>query len=99
MSYTISELNGIKIYNLSVGKTLPQFLEEAYKKNKSLRYDEEYRNRIEVIHDFDFPTSCNQIVISDEQQYLIASGVYSPKIKIYDTKELKYIFFINFFLV
>ena len=52
-------LNGIKIYNLSVGKTLPQFLEEAYKKNKSLRYDAEYRNRIEVIHDFDFPTSCN----------------------------------------
>ena len=23
MSYTISELNGIQIYNLSVGKTLP----------------------------------------------------------------------------
>lgn len=29
MSYTISELNGIKIYNLAAGKTLPQFLEEA----------------------------------------------------------------------
>ena len=49
MSYTISELNGIQIYNLLVGKTLP-----------------------------------------------LASGVYSPKIKIYDTKELKYIFFFNF---
>lgn len=29
MSYQISELNGVKIYNLSAGKTTPQFLEEA----------------------------------------------------------------------
>jgi len=36
MSYTISELNGIKIYNLSAGKTTEQFLEEAEQKNKSL---------------------------------------------------------------
>ena len=29
MSYSVSELNGVKIYNLSAGKTLPQFIEEA----------------------------------------------------------------------
>lgn len=39
MSYTISEVNGVKIYNLSAGKTLPQFLEEAKKKNASLKYN------------------------------------------------------------
>ncbi len=49
MSYQITELNGIKIYNLSSGKTTPQFLEEAVKKKVSLRYNKEYRNRIELI--------------------------------------------------
>jgi ribosome biogenesis protein ENP2 len=49
MSLGITELNGVKIYNLSAGKTLPQFLEEAYKKSRSLRYNEEYRKRVELI--------------------------------------------------
>lgn len=39
MSFSISEVNGVKIYNLSAGKTLPQFLEEARKKNASLKYN------------------------------------------------------------
>lgn len=49
----------MKIYNLSAGKTTPEFLLEAYKKHKSLRYNEEYKRRIEVIQDFDFPSSCS----------------------------------------
>ena len=36
MSYTISELNGVKIYNLAAGKTTDQFKDEAEQKNKSL---------------------------------------------------------------
>ena len=49
MSYTISEINGVKIYNLYSGKTMPEFLQEAKKKNSSLKYNEEYRKRIEII--------------------------------------------------
>lgn len=59
MSYSVTEINGVKIYNLSAGKTLPQFLQDSYETHKSLRYDQEFRRRIELIQDFDFPVSCN----------------------------------------
>ncbi|KAL4470292.1 hypothetical protein ABPG74_011903 [Tetrahymena malaccensis] len=88
MSYTISEVNGVKIYNLSAGKTLPQFLEEAKKKNASLKYNQDFRKRIELIQDFDFPVACNQVEITNDEQYIIATGVYAPTIKVYETKEL-----------
>lgn len=86
--YTISEINGVKIYNLSAGKTLPQFLEESSKKQKSLKYDQEFRRRIELIQDFDFPIASTQVKVSPDQNYIIASGVYPPQVKIYETAEL-----------
>lgn len=44
--YSISEVNGIKVYNMSAGKTTPQFIEEARRTHKSLKYNEDYRRRI-----------------------------------------------------
>jgi ribosome biogenesis protein ENP2 len=49
MSLPVSELNGVKLYNLSSGKTLPEFLEEQKKNHKSLRYNTDFRHRIELI--------------------------------------------------
>ena len=34
----VSSLNGVKIYNCAAGKTVPEWMEEAKKKHKSLRY-------------------------------------------------------------
>lgn len=39
MSLWCTELNNVKVYNVSSGKSLSQFLEEAIAKKKSLRYD------------------------------------------------------------
>ena len=39
--------HGVKIYNLSVGKTLPEWLSE--KKKRALSKDEDYRRRIEIL--------------------------------------------------
>jgi len=39
MSYSVSELNGVKIYNLSAGKTRIQFIEEAIKTKANLKYN------------------------------------------------------------
>ena len=86
--YTISEINGIKIYNLSAGKTLPQFLEEANKRKKSLKLDQDFRRRIELIQDFDFPVACSQVQMSPDQLYIIATGIYPPTIKIFETSQL-----------
>lgn len=58
MSLAITISNQVKCYNLSVCPTMPQFLEEAYKSHSSLKRNELYRSRVEVIQDFDFPTAC-----------------------------------------
>jgi len=88
MSYTISELNGVKIYNFAAGKTLPQFLEEARKQHSSLRYNSEFRNRIELIQDFGFPAACSQLAVSSDASYIASCGVYPPSLKIFETAEL-----------
>lgn len=88
MSLTVQELNNIKVYNLSHGKSLNQYLDEQEKNKKSLRYNEEYRKRVEIIQDFEFPTASTRIRVSQDSNYIAASGVYPPQTRIYDTNEL-----------
>ena len=45
----LSTLNGVKIYDLSQGKSLPEYMEEAKKQNIKLKTLDEFRNRIELI--------------------------------------------------
>ena len=45
----VSELNGVKIYDLSSGKSLPEYLEEAKKRKIKLKHLEEYTTRIDLI--------------------------------------------------
>eukprot|EP01022_Parablepharisma_sp_SALTPOND_P018334 TRINITY_DN298_c0_g3_i1.p2 TRINITY_DN298_c0_g3~~TRINITY_DN298_c0_g3_i1.p2 ORF type:complete len:801 (+),score=61.36 TRINITY_DN298_c0_g3_i1:122-2524(+) len=80
--------NGVKIYDLSLGKSLPQFIEEAKKKKLKLKQLKEFRNRVELIQDFDFPTVSNRVQVSPDGKYIVAAGIYPPSIKIFDTAEL-----------
>lgn len=84
----VSTLNGVKIYDLSAGKSLPEYMEEAKKKKIKLKQLEEYRNRIDLIQDMDFKVSCNRVKVSPDQNYIVASGVYPARCKIYETREL-----------
>jgi ribosome biogenesis protein ENP2 len=47
----------VKIYDLSSGKSLPEYMEEAKKRKIKLKHLEEYRNRIELLHDFEYEVS------------------------------------------
>jgi ribosome biogenesis protein ENP2 len=80
--------NDVKVYNVSAGKTLPEWTEEKKKKNISLRYNEEYRRRIELIHDFNFPVASNRLKITPDGQFIAAIGTYAPRCKIYETAML-----------
>lgn len=73
---------------MSAGKTYQHFIEDAKRTSKSLRYNEEFKRRIELIQDFQFEVTTNQVEISNDQRYIIASGIYGPQIKIFDTAEL-----------
>ena len=57
-NYSNSNLfNRVKIYDLSSGKSLPEYMEEAKKRKIKLKHLDEYANRIELIQDFDFNIS------------------------------------------
>lgn len=81
-----TSINGVKIYNLSSGKTLPQWISQ--KQKKSLSKDEEYRKRVELVQDFHFPTASQRIRMSDDGNYIVATGTYPPWVKVYDVRDL-----------
>ncbi|OWZ03471.1 Nucleolar protein 10 [Phytophthora megakarya] len=83
-----SSLNGVKIYNLSSGKTLPQWLAEKGGSRKALAKDEDYRRRVELLQDFQFPAGSQRIRMSSDGNYVVATGVYPPIVKVYDVRDL-----------
>ena len=82
----VTESRGVKVYNVSSGKTLPQWLSE--KKKKSLRKDEEYKSRIELIQDLEFDVASQRMRLSRDGKFLAATGVYPPQVKVYELAEL-----------
>jgi ribosome biogenesis protein ENP2 len=84
----VSELNGVKIYDLSSGKSIPDCVAEAKKRNIKLKELEDYTNRIDLIQDLDYPISSQRIRVSPDQNFIVTAGVYPPRVKIFDTAEL-----------
>lgn len=83
----ITNINNVKIYNLSCGKPVPDWLSDR-KKRQLLKKEPELKRRIELIQDFEMPQVCNNVKLSPDGQYIITSGVYKPRIRCYDTKDL-----------
>ena len=68
---------------------MPEWLNDYNSGNvSSLRYNREFRDRIELIQDFDFPSSSTTIQMTRDQQYIGVSGVYKPQIKVFETNTL-----------
>jgi len=84
----VTENNDVKVYNLSAGKSLPQFVEEAQKKKTSLRYNEDFRKRIDLLQDFEFNVASSRVRISADGEYIAATGVYPPEVRLFETREL-----------
>mmetsp|Transcript_23934 Transcript_23934/g.74475 ORF Transcript_23934/g.74475 Transcript_23934/m.74475 type:complete len:539 (+) Transcript_23934:90-1706(+) len=84
----VTEHNDVKVYNLSAGKSLPEFLEDAQKSNKSLRYNEDFRRRIDLIQDFEFSIGSSRVRVSPDGEYIVATGVYPPEVRIFEVREL-----------
>jgi len=84
----VTEYNDIKVYNLSAGKSLPQWLEEAHKKKQSLRQNEDFKKRIDLIQDFEFNVASSRVRVTPDGQHILATGIYAPELRIFDLKEL-----------
>ena len=83
----VSQANNVKVYNLSSGKSLPEWISDR-KKRQLLKQDVELRRRIELIQDFDMPTASTSVKVSPDGQYLLCTGVYKPRLKCFDVSQL-----------
>lgn len=79
--------NDVKQYNLTAGKSLPEWLDER-KRRTLLKKDEELRRRLELLQDFDMPAVSSQVQISEDGDYILATGTYKPRIKCFDVTQL-----------
>ncbi len=77
----------VKQYNLTSGKSLPEWLDER-KRRALLKKDEELRRRLELLQDFDMPSVSNKVQISKDGQFILATGTYKPRIKCFDVSQL-----------
>jgi len=71
--------SGVKVYNVAGGKTLPEWLSE--KKKASLRKDEEFRRRMELIQELDFPVSSSRVKLSADGNFLVVTGIHPPQVR------------------
>ena len=88
MSISVSEFNGVKAYNFSFGKSLPDYLTDGGSKKKNPKNDPEFRKKIELIYDFQFHTSCQHLEVTKDGNYVVAAGIYAPRLKIFDINEM-----------
>ncbi|KAL3534586.1 hypothetical protein ACH5RR_003047 [Cinchona calisaya] len=82
-----TSINGVKMYTVtgqhrSVATWLPP------KKLRALRKDKDYTQRVDLIQDLRFETATSRIKATSDGEYLIASGIYPPQVKVYELREL-----------
>ena len=82
----LATFSGCKVYNLSAGKAVPQWLSE--KQKRQLSKEEDYRRRVELIQDLEFPTASQRLRVSPDGQYVVASGTYPPAVRVYEVQEM-----------
>ncbi|KAJ3118027.1 Nucleolar protein 10 [Phlyctochytrium bullatum] len=88
MPLQVTHQNNVKIYSITSGarSALPDWLSK--RKSKILKHDVEYRTRIELIQDFQFPEASLRIKYTPDGNYVIATGVYKPHMRVFDLAEL-----------
>ena len=84
----VTEINGVKIYDLNTAKTLGHYINEAKTKKTKMSKLKTYESQIELIADFEFKNWATHIEVSKDGYYLIGAGVYPPRVKIFETQEL-----------
>ncbi|CAG9466800.1 unnamed protein product [Pedinophyceae sp. YPF-701] len=87
MALKLQAADGVKVYCVSGGKKLPDWVNEK-KRQKTVKKDEELRRRIDLIQDLSFPASCQRVKASRDGDYLAAAGVHPPQLKVYELGQL-----------
>ncbi|GLI68720.1 hypothetical protein VaNZ11_013206, partial [Volvox africanus] len=86
MTLKVSAPDGVKVYHITSGKTLPQWLAES--KKKSLKKNDAYRRRLELIQDFGFKSAAQRIKITPDRNYIFATGYHPFSVRCFDLSNL-----------
>ncbi|PIA33377.1 hypothetical protein AQUCO_04100065v1 [Aquilegia coerulea] len=81
-----TSINGVKMYSVSGSRSVATWLPP--KKQRELRKDKDYQQRMELIQDLRFETATTKIKATPDGEFLIASGIYPPQVKVYELREL-----------
>ncbi|KAI9024086.1 WD40-repeat-containing domain protein [Hyaloraphidium curvatum] len=83
-----TSLNNVAVYHVtaSARSAIPDWL--ARRNAKSLRYDQDYRERIELIQDFEFPEASTRVKVTRDGKHIVATGVYKPQMRVFELSEL-----------
>uniref|UniRef100_T1ID67 NUC153 domain-containing protein n=1 Tax=Rhodnius prolixus TaxID=13249 RepID=T1ID67_RHOPR len=84
----VSDPNNVKIYNLSCGKSLPEVNLNTNLKRALVKKDIDIRKRIELLQDFTMPDISNNVKISKDGHYILATGIYKPRVRCYEVDNL-----------
>ena len=86
MAMKVSTFNDCKVYNLSSGKTMPQWLSDS--KKRLLLKDDEFRKRLELIQDFEMTVASQCIKMTNDGEHIIVTGTYPPVVRCYTVSDL-----------
>ncbi|KAL4644129.1 hypothetical protein ACB098_02G120800 [Castanea mollissima] len=82
-----TSINGMKVYSLaSQNRSHASWLDP--KKLRALRKDKNYSQRVDLIQDLRFETATTKIKATPDGEFLIASGIYPPQVKVYELSQL-----------
>lgn len=87
LNMNVVKLNGVKVYNLTTERSLPEWASRGEKK-KILRKDPGADTHIELIHELEMPDASTYITCSPDQKYLFVLGRYKPRVRCYELKNL-----------
>lgn len=70
----LSNPDAVSVYTVSggAGKNLPDWL--ARRRKRSLKEDEEYQNRVELLQDFHFESASQRVRVSDDGNWVMSTG-------------------------
>ncbi|KAG0237303.1 hypothetical protein BGW42_001223 [Actinomortierella wolfii] len=89
MSLQVQNANNVKIYTVSGSKgsrSIPDWL--ARRNKRALKNDLEWRHRIELIQDFEFPEASLKVKTTNDGKYAVATGVYKPQMRVFEFAEM-----------
>ncbi|PON38647.1 Guanine nucleotide-binding protein, beta subunit [Parasponia andersonii] len=83
-----TSINGVDIYTItSQQRSIPSWISDKNRKVPR-RVKQKDQDKVSLLQDLWFETSTSKIKATPDGEYLIASGIYPPQVKVYELSQL-----------